>query len=108
MPAPLTARQLEVLDFIRAYRATNGYSPTMREIRDHFGWTSYGTVARHVVLLLKKGALSQDRNQKRGLVPVEGDKVRRERDALLRLACSVYVLADQNRAAPLHEIANGG
>lgn len=63
----LTERQKEILDFIAEFRAARGISPTHREIRDHFGYSSFGTVYKHLKLLQKKGFLHRDWNQKRGL-----------------------------------------
>ena len=63
----LTERQKAVLDFIADYQALHGISPTHREIREHFGYSSFGTVYKHLKLLQKKGFLRRDWNQKRGL-----------------------------------------
>ena len=65
--AYLTERQKEILEYISQYQAERGISPTQREIRDHFGYSSYGTVYKHLRLLQEKGFLQRDRNQKRGL-----------------------------------------
>ncbi|MBC8105224.1 MAG: hypothetical protein H7Z14_01430, partial [Anaerolineae bacterium] len=37
MTKPLTARQSEVLAFIRDYITANAFAPTLEEIREHFG-----------------------------------------------------------------------
>ena len=63
----LTERQKAVLDFIAEYQSLHGISPTHREIREHFGYSSFGTVYKHLKLLQKKGFLRRDWNQKRGL-----------------------------------------
>ncbi len=63
----LTERQKEILEFITAYHRRHGIAPTHREIRDHFGYSSYGTVYKHLKLLQQKGYLHRDWNQKRGL-----------------------------------------
>ncbi len=63
----LTERQKEILEFITAYHRQHGIAPTHREIRDHFGYSSYGTVYKHLKLLQQKGYLHRDWNQKRGL-----------------------------------------
>jgi repressor LexA len=63
----LTPRQKEILEFIRGFRGEHGYSPTHREICERFGFTSYGTVHKHLKLLEKKGFLRRDWNQKRGV-----------------------------------------
>jgi repressor LexA len=65
----LTRRQKEILDFIRAYRADQGISPTQREIRERFGLSSFGTVQKHLKRLEEKGALSREWNRSRGIAP---------------------------------------
>lgn len=66
-PSYLTKRQKAVLEFIADFQSQQGVSPTHREIRDHFGYSSYGTVYKHLKLLQEKGYLHRDWNQKRGL-----------------------------------------
>lgn len=63
----LTERQKEILEFIAEYSDERGIAPTHREIRDRFGYSSYGTVYKHLKLLQQKGYLHRDWNQKRGL-----------------------------------------
>lgn len=63
----LTARQRQILDFIRDFQGREGISPTHREIRDQFGYSSYGTVHKHLKLLEQKGYLKRHWNQKRGV-----------------------------------------
>ena len=63
----LTPRQKQILEFIRDFRREKGYSPTHREICERFGFTSYGTVHKHLKLLESKGFLRRDWNQKRGV-----------------------------------------
>ena len=75
MPAFLTERQQEILEFLRQFRRQRGLSPTYREIRDHFGYRSYGTVRKHLRLLEEKGHLRHVANQKRGLELTEPDPI---------------------------------
>jgi repressor LexA len=63
----LTARQRQILEFIRDFQRREGISPTHREIRDRFGYSSYGTVHKHLKLLEQKGYLRRHWNQKRGV-----------------------------------------
>ncbi len=63
----LTERQKAILEFIADYQQRNGISPTHREIREEFGYSSFGTVYKHLKLLQEKGYLHRDWNQKRGL-----------------------------------------
>ena len=71
MPSFLTERQRQILDFIREFSESRGVSPTHREIRDRFGYSSYGTVHKHLKLLEQKGYLKRHWNQKRGVELVE-------------------------------------
>jgi repressor LexA len=67
----LTERQRDILNFIRDFQKERGIAPTHREICDHFGFSSYGTVYKHLSLLEKKGLIRRDSNQKRGVELVE-------------------------------------
>lgn len=67
MDSFLTKRQKSILEFIAAFRAREGVSPTHREICEHFGFTSYGTAHKHLKLLIRKGFLRRHDHQKRGL-----------------------------------------
>ena len=67
----VTERQRDILQFIREFQAERGVAPTHREICDHFGFSSYGTVYKHLSLLEKKGLIRRDWNQKRGVELVE-------------------------------------
>jgi len=69
----LTERQRDILQFIREFQAENGVAPTHREICDRFGFSSYGTVYKHLSLLEKKGLIRRDWNQKRGVEVVDKD-----------------------------------
>jgi len=73
----LTERQKELVDFIRAYRRRNGIAPTQREIREAFGYSSFGTVQKHIRLLLEKGVLVRELNKHRSLsLPEEASQAR--------------------------------
>lgn len=63
----LTERQQEIVSFIRDYRSRKGIAPTQREICQHFGFSSFGTLQKHLRLLLDKGVLVRDWNQRRSL-----------------------------------------
>jgi repressor LexA len=67
----LTERQRDILNFIKEFQSEHGVAPTHREICDHFGFSSYGTVYKHLSLLEKKGLIRRDWNQKRGVELVE-------------------------------------
>src|SRR4030081_2600058 len=67
----LTERQRDILQFIRDFQQEHDVAPTHREICDHFGFSSYGTVYKHLSLLEKKGLIRRDWNQKRGVELVD-------------------------------------
>jgi repressor LexA len=67
----LTERQRDILQFIREFQREHGVAPTHREICDRFGFSSYGTVYKHLSLLEKKGLIRRDWNQKRGVEVID-------------------------------------
>lgn len=72
-PSPrfLTERQKEILEYIQEFQLRRGLTPTHREICEQFGYSSYGTVHKHLKLLREKGYLRRTWNQKRGIEVVE-------------------------------------
>ena len=63
----LTDRQREVLAYIQANVDARGVAPTLREISEHFGFSSTASAQKHVALLVDKGLLHKTKHQKRGL-----------------------------------------
>lgn len=63
---PLTLRQQEALDFIRAYIAANSGSPSFKEIRDGIG-AALSDAHRLVKLLVKKGWISRGEGRARSI-----------------------------------------
>jgi len=96
----LTERQRDILDFIRECQKTRGVTPTHKEICEHFGFSSYGTVYKHLSLLQKKGLIRRDWNQKRGVELVEPPKS--EEATTLALPFLGYIAAGQ----PLDVVAS--
>jgi len=74
MALTLTLKQKQILDFIRSYRQKRGISPTQREICEEFGYSSFGTLQKHIRLLLEKGVLVRDWNKRRSLVLAEEER----------------------------------
>ena len=90
----LTERQRDILQFIREFQAERGVAPTHREICDHFGFSSYGTVYKHLSLLEKKGLIRRDWNQKRGVELVENEAPKAaEREGVRELPLFGYIAA---------------
>ncbi len=73
MTTTLTERQKEIVEFIRAYRDRRGISPTQREICEHFGFSSFGTLQKHIRLMMQKGILIRDWNKRRSLLVAEDE-----------------------------------
>ena len=79
---PLTRRQRQIVDFLRAYFAEHRISPTLEEIAQHFGVNKV-TVFGHVSELERKGVLRRaGRGISRSLQLVEPERAPR-RDATL-------------------------
>lgn len=51
---PLTRRQAEVLEFIKAFVTRKGYPPTVREIADHMHYQSSSTAFQLLEMLVRK------------------------------------------------------
>ena len=63
----ITKKQKEVLDYVISYTREHGYSPTQKEIKEHFGFKSFGSVQRYIKYLTNDGYLKTDWNARRGL-----------------------------------------
>lgn len=62
----LTPKQLRIFKFIRQFRDTHEYAPTLEEIAVHFR-VSKITVLQHLRALEKRGAIRRGRYQTRGI-----------------------------------------
>jgi repressor LexA len=69
----LTRRQRQVLDVIREFIDTNGYSPSLEEIAGVLGLSSVATVHKHVSHLVEKGHVRRSWNQNRSIEPIAPD-----------------------------------
>lgn len=67
MAEPLTRRQKEVLEYLRAFIDKHDYAPSYREIADHFGFSSVATVAEHIDGLKAKSYLENEENMARSI-----------------------------------------
>jgi repressor LexA len=66
-PAPLTARQQQVLEFIDVEVRRRGYPPSVREIGEAVGLSSSSTVHAHLGALQDKGYLRRDPTKPRAI-----------------------------------------
>lgn len=67
----LTAKQSEILHFIQHFIEQYHYSPSYREIMEHFDFTSPGSVYKHIHTLKRKGVLTAEKSSHRSLLPVQ-------------------------------------
>ena len=63
-----------ILDFIRAFRRENGYSPSVREVARHCGIKSPSVVQYHLDQLEQTGLITRDRDRSRS-VGIVGEEV---------------------------------
>lgn len=77
----LSSKQLMVLDYIKRFIASNGYSPTIREIMNGMDFKSPSTAQNHLRRLQSSGVISMDKNKSRTIellieneYLLEGDK----------------------------------
>jgi repressor LexA len=112
----LTERQRDILNFVKEFQKEQGVTPTHREICDRFGFSSYGTVYKHLSLLEKKGLIRRDWNQKRGLELVEKQEQREPAAGIRELPLFGYIAAgrpldvevsDETISVPEHLTARG-
>jgi repressor LexA len=66
-PVRPTKKQRELLSYIEAFIAEQGYSPSYREIMTGLKYTSVATVALHVNSLIKRGHLQKRDHSARSL-----------------------------------------
>jgi repressor LexA len=63
----ITKKQKEFYDYIVNYNKEHGHSPTQKEIKDHFGLKSFGSVQKYLQYLNKEGLIESQFNQRRSL-----------------------------------------
>jgi repressor LexA len=66
--AELTARQQEVLDFIRQQQQLTGFPPSSREIQTYFGYQSQTAAMNHLRALERKGVITRTPGKARSAV----------------------------------------
>lgn len=63
----LTKRQRQIVDFVQEFIQRHHYSPSYREIQQHFGFSSVGSVFKHIQALKRKGIFSNEKDCSRSL-----------------------------------------
>ncbi|OIQ21287.1 MAG: repressor LexA [Bacteriovorax sp. MedPE-SWde] len=69
----LTKKQKEVLEYIKSYQRDNDLAPTQKEIKDHFGLKSFGSVNRYMKYLIEANLIEMDWNARRGIRLINSD-----------------------------------
>jgi len=92
----ITDRQKEILDFIGAFQAREGFPPSIREICRALGLASPGSLIRHLRVLETKGLLSSIPGKKRAW------KLTHQRSPFSvpligQIAAGTPILAEENR-----------
>lgn len=67
LPAPLTAKEKMMLEFLESRLAETGVAPSYQEICNHFGFASFNSVQNYLKQLSSKGYIAQALNQKRAI-----------------------------------------
>ncbi|MCE9588750.1 MAG: transcriptional repressor LexA [Verrucomicrobia bacterium] len=80
----LTSRQSEILSFIRDCAEERGGIPSVREIMARFGFSSPATVASHLDLMEKKGAIRREAGRSRNII-LPDRELRKSRPELLEV-----------------------
>jgi repressor LexA len=71
----LTKRQVEIAAYIKEFIEKNRYSPSYREIQEHFHFSSLGSVYKHIQTLKRKGQIDLEKHCSRSLaLPLSSDK----------------------------------
>ena len=64
----LTERQRSVLDFIQHEQREKGFTPSTREIQNHFGFASQTSVMQYIAALERKGFVDRHARKARALI----------------------------------------
>ncbi len=106
----LTKKQKEVLDFITEYVREHDYSPTQKEIQEHFGFKSLGSVQDYIKYLTNGGYLINDSHSVRGLMPSVVQQNTEEIPLLGSIAAGIPIEAIENSdriSVPTHMLGKG-
>ena len=86
MVAP-TKKQKLVYDFLEEYIKKYGYAPSIKEICDHFGTTSVGTMQKLLVTLHEKGMIKRDPKKKRAIELIKKDEPEKDDREIPVIGC---------------------
>jgi repressor LexA len=92
----LTARQEQVLEFVRSFMRTNGYPPTVREICSELDLSSPSTVHVHLANLERLGFIKRDPTKPRALDLIKELRPSPPLPLVGRVAAGEPLLAEEN------------
>lgn len=92
----LTKKQKEMLSFIKKFYGKNKFSPTLKELQNHFGYENISSVQRHTEALKKKGFLISEKHQARSLQIKKQLSNKFNIPLVGNVACGQPILAIQN------------
>lgn len=95
--AALTAKQLQVLNFVERYVRANGYAPTLEEIAAHIKSSSVSNAHQHVAALIQRGYLRRGHNRSRSLEVVRSAVETRELPFLGYVAAGAPIEVAEHR-----------
>jgi len=98
LTAELTARQRQILDWIRAHLETTGMPPTRAEIAGGLGFSTPSSAEDHLQALARKGAIEIVPGTSRGLrlIDMPGISVQGALPIVGRVAAGHPILAVEN------------
>lgn len=93
--ARTSTKQQEILEFLRAFTAENGYAPSVREICAAVGLRSTASVHYHLAELKRLGQIDMDENKNRAITLVEAHQPGRI-PIIGTVAAGMPILAQEN------------
>ncbi len=102
----LTAKQNQMLTFIKSFNKENGYPPTVKEIMEHFNFASPTSVTTQLQALEKKGSIKRLEGRARGIIPISSQRNEEYDDLFARVAVlEGYVKAGEFMSVAEEEVA---
>lgn len=93
--ARTSTKQQEILEFLRAFTAENGYAPSVREICAAVGLRSTASVHYHLAELKRLGQIDMDENKNRAITLAEAHQPGRI-PIIGTVAAGMPILAQEN------------
>ncbi len=101
----LTKKQKEVYEYIKSYTVEQEVSPTQKEIKDHFGLKSFGSVNKYMKYLQEANLIDMDWNARRGIRVLELE-AKTSRSTQSDLYEEIPLLGDVAAGNPIEALEN--